>query len=210
MVILCRSGDAACGVIVSVRDTGREMPKESTTPDLVECVHRQREAANRRDIDAVMSSFAVDAVLEGRALGDFYEGQKAIRAFLDGWFGIYDDLEFKFEEIHDLGNGVVFAVVVQEGRPAGVAGHVRQREGWVYVGVGGLIARITISEVDEARAAAERLAQGRSEREQTTPAGHRIPIPAHEDFDQMVRKLAPPAGRKRPGETDEPREQSER
>ena len=109
-----------------------------------------------------MSSFAVDAVLEGRALGDIYEGQKAIRAFLDGWFGMYDELEFKFEEVHDLGNGVVFAVVVQEARPSGIAGHVRQREGWVYVGVEGLIARITISEIDEARAAAERLAHERA------------------------------------------------
>ncbi len=138
------------------------MSEESTTPDLVERVHRQREAANRRDLDAVMSSFAVDAVLEGRALGDIYEGQKAIRAFLDGWFGMYDELEFRFEEVHDLGNGVVFAVVVQEARPSGIAGHVRQREGWVYVGVEGLIARITISEIDEARAAAERLAHERA------------------------------------------------
>jgi hypothetical protein len=49
------------------------------------------------------------------------------------------------------------------------------------------------------------------EPEQTTPAGHRIPVPSREDFDQMVRKLAPPpAGRKRPDETDEPPEQSER
>jgi hypothetical protein len=66
------------------------MSEESTTPDLVERVRRQFEAANRRDI-------------------------------------------------------------------AGIAGHVRQREGWVYVWVGGLIARLTACDIDEARAAAEGL-----------------------------------------------------
>src|ERR1700731_1565313 len=114
------------------------MSDESTTPDLVERVRRQSEAANRRDIDAVMSSFAVDAVFEGRALGDIFEGQAAIRAFVEAWFGVYEELEFKLEEVHDLGNGVVLAVVVQEARPAGVAGRVQQREGWVYLWVGGL------------------------------------------------------------------------
>ena len=137
------------------------MSHESTTPDPVERVRRQFEAGNRRDIDAVMSSFAVDAVLEGRALGDIFEGQAAIRAFVEGWFGMFEELEFKLEEVHDLGNGVVLAVVLQEARPAGIAGHVQQREGWVYVWVGGLIARLTASDIDEARAAAERLAESR-------------------------------------------------
>src|SRR5687768_12253338 len=106
------------------------MPEESTTSDPVERVRRQFEAGNRRDIDAVMSTFAVDAVLEGRGLGDIFEGQAAIRAFVEGWFGMYEELEFKLEEVHDLGNGVVRAVVLQEARPAGIAGYVQQREGW--------------------------------------------------------------------------------
>jgi hypothetical protein len=94
-------------------------------------------------------------------LGDIFEGQAAIRAFVEGWFGMYEELEFKLEEVHDLGNGVVRAVVLQEARPAGIAGYVQQREGWVYVWVGGLIARLTVFDIDEARAAAERLAQER-------------------------------------------------
>ena len=68
---------------------------------------------------------------------------------------------FDFEEVSDLGSGVVFAVVIQDGRPVGGDGHVRQREGWVYLCVGGSITRLTTSEVDEGRAAAERLAQER-------------------------------------------------
>ena len=135
-------------------DTAQAMSQESTTPDPVELVRKQFEAGNRRDIDAVMSSFAVDAVLEGRALGDIFEGQAAIRAFVEGWFGMYEELEFKLEEVHDLGDGVVLAVVLQEARPGGIAGHVRQREGWVYVWVGGLIARLTVSDIDKALEAA--------------------------------------------------------
>ena len=75
---------------------------------------------------------------------------------------MYEELEFGLEEVRDLGKGVVFAVVIQNGRPVGSAGHVRQREGWVFVWVGGLIARLTIyADIDEARAAAERLAEER-------------------------------------------------
>ncbi len=97
--------------------------------------------------------------MDGRALGDHFEGRAAIRSFIEDWFGTYEELEFGLEEVRDLGKGVVFAVVTQNGRPVGSAGHVRQHEGWVYVWVGGLIARLTISEVDAARVAAERLAK---------------------------------------------------
>ena len=138
------------------------MSEESTTPDLVALMGRAFEAANRRDLDAVASSFAEDATFDGRVgMGDHLEGRAAMRSFLEDWFGTYEELEFGLEEVRDLGNGVVFAVVVQNGRPADIAGHVRQREGWVIVWVRGLIARLTISEVDEARAAAERLAEER-------------------------------------------------
>jgi uncharacterized protein (TIGR02246 family) len=137
------------------------MPEESTTPDLLELVGRAFEAANRRDLDAVASSFAEDATFDGR-VGDF-DGRAAIRSFLEDWFGMYEELEFGLEEVRDLGNGVVFAVVVQNSRPAGSGGQLRQREGWVFVWVRDLIARLTTSEVDEARAAAERLAGERGQ-----------------------------------------------
>ena len=71
----------------------------------MERVRRQIEAGNRRDIDAVMSTFAVDAVLEGRALGDIFEGQAAIRAFVEGWFGMYEELEFKLIAYSDSPTG---------------------------------------------------------------------------------------------------------
>jgi len=44
---------------------------------------------------------------------------------------------------------------------------------------------------------------------QTTDKGLKIPVPTRDEFDQFVKKVAPPAGRKRPAETDQPPEQSE-
>jgi uncharacterized protein (TIGR02246 family) len=139
------------------------MPEESTTPDLVELVRRTSEAANRRDLDAVIRFFASDAVFAGRAVGPTFEGRAAIRSLLEDWFGAYEELEFKLEDARALGDGVVFAVVVQEGVPAGSAGHghFRQREGWVFLWERGLIARLSTHDIDEARTAAERLAEER-------------------------------------------------
>ena len=123
-------------------------------------MRKQLEALDRRDLDGVMNSVAEDSVLEGR-VENFLEGRAAIRRFLEDWFRAWEELDFELEEVSDLGGGVVFAVVIQDGRPVGGDGHVRQREGWVYLCVGGSIARLTTSDVDQARAAAERLAQER-------------------------------------------------
>jgi hypothetical protein len=62
----------------------------------------------------------------------------------------------------DLGSGVGFAVLVQRGRPVGSTGFVQLRQGFVAWVENGLVARITTyPDVDEARAAAERLAAER-------------------------------------------------
>jgi uncharacterized protein (TIGR02246 family) len=92
------------------------MSQEPTTPDLVELVRRQFEEANRRDLDGVASSFAEDAVFDGRAAGAQFEGRAAIRRFLEDWFGAYEELEVELDDVRNLGNGVVFAVVIQSGR----------------------------------------------------------------------------------------------
>lgn len=128
-------------------------------PEPVEAVRKQLEALDRRDLDAVMSNVAPDGILDGRA--DLIEGRAAIRAFLDEWFGAYEELHYELEEVAHLGGGVVFAVVIQDGRLVGADGHIRQREGWVYLFVGGSIARLSTFEVDEGRTAAEQLAEER-------------------------------------------------
>ncbi len=65
------------------------------------------------------------------------------------------------EEFVVLDDGVVLAVVKQEGRPVGVDGQVHQREGWAICwSADGLLVRLTThTDIDEARAVAERLAE---------------------------------------------------
>ena len=139
------------------------MPEESTTPDPAELTRLAFEAANQRDIDAVMSFFGPDAVFQGRVAGDLFEGRAAIRGFLDEWFGSFAEVRYEVEEFVVLDDGVVLAVVNQEGRPRGVDGQVHQREGWAICwSADGLIVRLTVhADIDEARAAAERLAESR-------------------------------------------------
>jgi ketosteroid isomerase-like protein len=136
------------------------MSEESTSPDLAELTRVVFEAVNRRDIDAVMSFFAPDALLAGF---EVVEGRAAIRGFLDEWFGSFAELRFKVEEFVVLDDGVVLAVVSQEGRPVGVDGQVHQREGWaIHWSADGLLVRLTTNnDIGEVRAAAARLAQER-------------------------------------------------
>jgi ketosteroid isomerase-like protein len=138
------------------------MTEEFTTPDLVELTRHIRETANRRDFDTVESFYAPNAVYRGTEIGTF-EGAAAIRGFFEDYVGCYEAFEVEQEEILDLGNGVVFAVVVQKGRPVGSSGEVRLRYASVTVWTEGLIERQTdYMDIGEARAAAERLAESRT------------------------------------------------
>ena len=89
-----------------------------------------------------------------------YEGPLAIRAFLSEWWGAFEELHATLEEVLDLGNGVTFSVVRQDARPAGSTSPVRTREAHVIEWVGETATRLTVyTDIDEGRAAAERLAQ---------------------------------------------------
>jgi hypothetical protein len=50
----------------------------------------------------ISRSFAEDAISDGRALGDRFEGRAAIRSFLDDWLGACEELAFELEEVRDL------------------------------------------------------------------------------------------------------------
>jgi ketosteroid isomerase-like protein len=137
------------------------MPEESTTPDMVELSRRSVEAANRGDFDAMLSFFAPHAVwdMSPQSLGIF-EGRAAIRGFLEDWWRAYEELAVEVDEVLDLGNGVGVRVISQRGRLAGGTGEVRQRSADVFLWVDGLIERVTAYlDIDEARAAAQRLAE---------------------------------------------------
>ena len=145
------------------RDTCREMSEESATPNLVELTRQAVGAGSRHDVEAILSFHVPDALwdLSDLGLGTF-DRAAAITGFVEDWFASWQDLVLEVEEIVDLGHGVVFALVREEGRPTASGGHVEQERGWVTLWVKGKIARIVIYlDIDEARAAAERLAEER-------------------------------------------------
>ena len=141
------------------------MPEESTTPELVELVQRVVDAVNARDFDAVQSAYTRHAVLEIWELGaDTFEGHVAIRGFYEEWAVTFPDWKQEAQEIRDLGNGVAFAVIAQTGHPADSTGWVQQRYAAVATWADGLVERQrNYFDIDEARAAAERLAQERAD-----------------------------------------------
>jgi ketosteroid isomerase-like protein len=142
------------------------MSEESTTPDPVELVRRIFEAVDRADLDAVMGFWAPDAVWDFSQIGiGTFEGLAAIRAFYEDWLSGYEEYEIEPTEILDLGNEVVFALTTQTATPAGSPDGTRMREVWAYAAVytEGKLTRVVAfgSDIDEGRAAAERLAEER-------------------------------------------------
>jgi ketosteroid isomerase-like protein len=140
------------------------MSEESTTPDLFKSMRRTMVAFSQGDFEAQMSVYAPDAVLDMSARGlGIFEGLTAIRAFWEAYYSSFEDLRFELEEALDLGDGVVFAIVCQDARPAGSGARVRTREAWVSVWDRGVFMRgSSYADTDEARAAAELLAKERA------------------------------------------------
>ena len=52
------------------------------------------------------------------------------------------------------------------------------------------------------------VAMAKKQKTERTPKGLKVPVPTKGDFDAAMRKVAPPAGRKRPGGKDPPQKQS--
>jgi ketosteroid isomerase-like protein len=138
--------------------------EESTTPDLVEVVTGLFEAADRGDWDALIGSYAPDAIWETEDGIFDVGGASGVRGFLEEWAGMFEEWTGRVETVADLGNGVVYSVYRQEGRPAGSTGVVTDRGALIYELVDGMIARVIArQDIDEARAAAERLAEERAD-----------------------------------------------
>jgi ketosteroid isomerase-like protein len=138
------------------------MPEESTPPDLVEVVTRLFEAADRGDWGAVVAPYATDVVWESEDGILDVAGTSGVRRFWEEWAGMFDDFTIKVETVADLGNGVVYAVYRSEGRPAGSTGVVTERTALIYEWMDGVIVRVMVrADMNDARAAAERLAEER-------------------------------------------------
>ena len=139
------------------------MAGKSTTPDLETKTRQLAEAGNRRDVEGGLALYSPNAVWDMSALGlGIYQGHEAIRGFFEDWSRAYGDFEQVLGEYRDLGNGVTLTVLLQRARPTGSIGLVEVRYSNVRIWVDGLIEwNATYTDIDEARAAAERLAQER-------------------------------------------------
>jgi ketosteroid isomerase-like protein len=141
------------------------MSEKSTTADLASLVRLSVELGNRGDYDGVMALWADNPIWDVSPMGlGVYEGTTAVREFFEDWVASYDRFEIDMEECRELGSGVVLSVMVQKGRPSGSSGEVTLRYASVSVLEDALIVRITnYTDLDEARAAAERLAEERAD-----------------------------------------------
>jgi ketosteroid isomerase-like protein len=108
-----------------------------------------------------MSHFARGAVWQTR-FGTRLEGTTAIRSYHEEFTGSVEGYRFEVLEFVDLGGGVTLLVARQGGRPSGSASEVLEHVAFVTIFVDGLVESMTTySDIDEGRAAAERLAQER-------------------------------------------------
>ncbi len=140
------------------------MSDESTTPiDLIQLTREWLDAGTSGDLDRTLGFWGPDPVWDMSPMGlGVFEGLAAVRGFFIDWMGAYDDFRIEPEAIYDLGNGVTFSILVQQGRPAGSDGTVHLRYGTYAEWVDGKAVRVwNHPDIDEARTAAERLAEAR-------------------------------------------------
>jgi ketosteroid isomerase-like protein len=130
-------------------------------PDPIELVRRSFAPINSGDFEATMSFYAADSVWDMSLIGlGTYEGLDAIRGFFEDWVAAYEDFEIEAEDVREIGNGVILAVVRQSARPVGSSAYVDLRYVSVSAWVDGVNVRTTnYADLDEAQAAAERLAE---------------------------------------------------
>jgi ketosteroid isomerase-like protein len=133
--------------------------EESTTPDLVALMRYVFDAANRQDFDAALALFVPQAFWRGTV--DDAEGVAAIRDLWVSYFSAFEELRWILDDVVDVGEGVVLVDSRQVGRLVGGAA-LTERRAFVYEFVDGRVVRATdYTDIDEARAAAERLAESR-------------------------------------------------
>ena len=148
-----------------VRDTASSMTERPTMPDPVERVRFMLgEAGNRADFDAILNHYAADALWIMPT--QEFRGVDAIRRHWEEWYENYEEFRLDAPHVVDIGNGVVLAILHQGGRLRGSGAELRQQLALIYEWSNGQVVRVTASaaqdDIDEARAAAERLAKVRA------------------------------------------------
>jgi ketosteroid isomerase-like protein len=138
--------------------------EQPATSDLADLARRFCDCLEQRDYEAALSFFGLDPLWDMSEMGmGIFEGRLPVRGLLEDWNGSYDEWEIELEDLLDVGNGVVYVVVMERGRPAGSIGWVQLRYAAVMVFAENLIVRAkTYPDLDEARAAGEHLAEARA------------------------------------------------
>jgi ketosteroid isomerase-like protein len=134
-----------------------------TTSTALEQARRSFEAADSGDYDWMISFYGPGSVFDMSPWGlGTYEGLVAIRAFFEDWIGAFEEFAMWVEELEDLGNGVVFAVAMQDARSGGSPNHLRLRHAAVSVWEDG-VAMLVVNylNIDAARQIASELAESK-------------------------------------------------
>jgi ketosteroid isomerase-like protein len=137
---------------------------EKPTPDPAQELRDAFAAAGAENLDGVTAKFAADAVWEMDQVGlGPFEGVEAIRAFLSEWWSLWEEHHHDVEEVHILSEDVGYVVIREGGRMRGSDVVVEARVAHVIESLDGLVVRdITYTDIDTARAVAERLAEERA------------------------------------------------
>jgi ketosteroid isomerase-like protein len=131
--------------------------------DLVELTRRAYGFAKVGDWDGVVSFYGPDTDWDMTPAGlGKYDGPTVLRRFFVDWTGSYKEWDLELEEVQDLGDGMILAVVLTRGRSGWRAAWVELRFATIISWVGGRMARITsYTDIDQARTAAARMAEER-------------------------------------------------
>jgi len=138
------------------------MSERPTIPDPEDAVRRSMEAFDRRNWDAAVAFFTHDCTWDSPEGLGVSAGRDAIRGLFQDRRAAFEHFEQDLEEFCDPGNSVTFCVVLQRGQLRGSSGMVALRIAMVFTWRDGLVERVTVyTAIDQARAAAKRLAQER-------------------------------------------------
>jgi ketosteroid isomerase-like protein len=104
------------------------VPENALTATTIKVVEELNEALNRHDVDAFMALITDDCVFENTYPppdGERYEGQSAVRTFLEDFFHATPYIDFRTEDLFASGNRCVVRWVFHWINSAGEHGHIR-------------------------------------------------------------------------------------
>jgi ketosteroid isomerase-like protein len=104
------------------------MAQDQVTVDTLAAIERFNEAFNRHDVDGVMACMTDDVAFESTGPapdGGRFEGQAAVRAVWQDFFGSSPSAVFEAEEIFATGDRCVVRWIYHWTNPDGAPGRVR-------------------------------------------------------------------------------------